>query len=128
MSIQNIPAYGYTAAQYQPQPVKIYYADNDSVPAEKRGKELSQDEYKQFVNTRLGAVKAPKAETIKNIKTTITEWAEKYMEKPKKINPDHAKDNIQHTLDIVQSFGVDPFQTTHHNRHKDKGQNLNTGV
>ena len=42
MSIQNIPAYGYTAAQYQPQPVKIYYADNDSVPAEKRGKELSQ--------------------------------------------------------------------------------------
>lgn len=128
MSIQNIPAYGYTAAQYQHQPVKIYYADNDSVPAEKRGKELSQDEYKQFVNTRLGAVKAPKAETIKNIKTTITEWAEKYMEKPKKINPDHAKDNIQHTLDIVQSFGVDPFQTTHHNRHKDKGQNLNTGV
>lgn len=128
MSIQNIPAYGYTAAQYQPQPIKIYYADNDSVPAEKRGKELSQDEYKQFVNTKLGSVKAPKAETIKNFKNTIEELVERYMEKPKRINPDHAKDNIQHTLDIVQSFGVDPFQTTHHNRHKDKGQNLNTGV
>ena len=122
MSIQNIPVYSYPSAP------KVYYANGDSAAPEKRGNELPQQECKQLVGTRLGAVKAPKAETIKNIKTTITEWAEKYMEKPKKINPDHAKDNIQHTLDIVQSFGVDPFQTTHHNRHKDKGQNLNTGV
>ena len=122
MSIQNIPVYSYPSAP------KVYYANGDSAAPEKRGKELSQDEYKQFVNTKLGAVKAPKAETIKNFKNTIEELVERYMEKPKKINPDHAKDNIQHTLDIVQSFGVDPFQTTHHNRHKDKGQNLNTGV
>ena len=90
---------------------RICYADNDSVPPEKRGKEISDEDYKKLQEQRLGAVKyfkAPKAETVKKYVTAFEEWFEKYVSKPHKYDLDRIKDNTDMALDFVDSFNNNP--------------------
>lgn len=91
---------------------RICYADNDSVPPEKRGKEISDEDYKRMQEQRLGgslkAIKAPKPETIKKYVTAFEEWFEKYISKPHKYDLDRIKDNTDMALDFVDSFNNNP--------------------
>jgi hypothetical protein len=60
--------------QYPERSSHVYYADNETVPPEKRGQEISNEDYEKLCNTRLGACNpqtlkslCPKPGTMKKI-------------------------------------------------------------
>ncbi len=97
---------------------RICYADNDSVPPEKRGKEISDEDYKRLQEQRLGSARylcAPSAKTVKNLTKYFDEWLEKYLSKPHRYNTDDIKDNAQTVIDLYDNY-TNPSQQNN-NKH-----------
>ena len=90
---------------------RICYADNENVPPEKRGKEISDEDYKKLQEQKLGSVKyfkAPKPETVKKYVTAFEEWLEKYVSRPHKYDLDRIKDNTDMALDFIDNLNSNP--------------------
>lgn len=111
---------------------KIYYANNNTVPPEKRGKEISDEDYERISQQKLGsikALKAPKASTLRKMKNTFEEWLIKYMEKPHRYNVDTIEKNANTVLDIIDTTKkVMPQSNSQSMQINDKPQNINIAV
>lgn len=126
--MSEIPATGFYPAVHKQSDIpgrttRICYANNDTVPPEKRGKEISDADYKKLTTQRLGAVKAlkaPKASTLKEMCTAFEKWIERYTSKPKRYNPNKIEQNINTALDIVDG-AVNP----NHKQQSDTPNQLN---
>lgn len=80
---------------------KIYYANNETIPPEKRVKEISDEDYQKMSKQFVGSVRAPKASTLRNFMKNMEEWFTKYMEKPHRLNVDKIEKNANTVLDII---------------------------
>ena len=90
---------------------RICYADNENVPPQKRGKEISDEDYKKLQEQKLGSVKyfkAPKPETVKKCVTAFEEWLERYTSKPHRCDFNQIKDNTNMALDFIDNLNYNP--------------------
>lgn len=82
---------------------KVYYGSG--APPEKRGKEISEEDYKKLEETKLGAkFFVPKQSTIKQFFNTVKKWFTKQVEKPHHITIDEVREKGQTMLDLVEAY------------------------
>ena len=55
----------------------------------------------KYLTARIGAVKAPKASTLKQWYTSVEEWFTNYMNRPHRYNMDRIENNIDSISDIL---------------------------
>ncbi len=55
----------------------------------------------KYLAARIGAVKAPKASTLKQWYTSVEEWFTNYMNRPHRYNMDRIENNIDSISDIL---------------------------
>ncbi len=90
---------------------RICYADNENVPAEKRGKEISDEDYKKLQEQKSASIKyfkAPAAKDVKKAVSTFEKWLEKYTSRPHRYDIDRIKDNTNMTLDYINNLNNNP--------------------
>lgn len=88
---------------YPQQNPQIYYSYNNTATQEKSGKVPSEQECKQLSKHYLGAVKAPKASTLKEIRTAFEKWIERYTSRPHRYNTDKIERNVDAAIDFLDT-------------------------
>lgn len=100
---------------------RICYADNESIPPEKRGKEISDEDYEKLSKQVLGA-KYPKPSVIKQFFKKIEELFAKKAEKPITFTVNDLQEKGEKVLDLYDAY--QNYRHTSTNQH----QNNNTSV
>ena len=108
MQVVNYPSYENYQRTHKQSDIpgrtsRICYANNETVPPEKRGKEISDEDYEKFSKQYLGA-KCPKMSTMKRFLVKIKNWFIKQSEKPHKITLEDVKEKGQTALDLYDAY------------------------
>ncbi|MBS4759528.1 MAG: hypothetical protein KHX03_02375 [Clostridium sp.] len=102
-SYENYNRYQQDRQQKPEQRKKIYYGSG--APEDKRGKEISEEDYKKLEEQKVGAkfIK-PKQSTIKKSWIAIKKWFNKQAEKPHKIDVEDIKEKTKTIKDIYDTY------------------------
>lgn len=100
---------------------RICYADNDSVPPEKRGKEISDEDYEKLSKQLVGA-KCPKPSAIKQFFKKLEEMFAKKAEKPITFTVNDLQEKGEKVLDLYDAY--QNYRHTSTNQHQNNKTNV----